>query len=287
MPLSRIPLATVALLAFGYAGVAGATEPGSLTDLQAATHIHGIAVDQADPDYLLVATHHGLFRAGPDGKIRRISIVQDFMGFTPHPTEAGVLFASGHPAHGGNLGFVMSTDAGQTWNQISGGVEGPADFHQLTVSAAEPATIYGAFRGLQRSRDGGKSWEIVGPAPDRLIDLAASARQKDTLYAATESGLLVSRDAGGSWTPVMEAAPVTMIEPTSSGTLYAFVYGEGLMQSPESAANWTRVGGSWGEQFILDLAIDSDDPLRMFAATGQGQVLASKDGGENWTAFGG
>ncbi|MBI2030127.1 exo-alpha-sialidase, partial [Candidatus Kaiserbacteria bacterium] len=38
----------------------------------------------------------------------------DYMGFSPHPTEADVFFTSGHPSRGGNLGFQKSDDGGAT-----------------------------------------------------------------------------------------------------------------------------------------------------------------------------
>ncbi|TIX81139.1 MAG: hypothetical protein E5V21_11130 [Mesorhizobium sp.] len=57
-----------------------------------------------------MATHHGLFRTGPDGQAELISPVQDFMGFTPDPSDPRSLYASGHPAGGGNLRFIASTD---------------------------------------------------------------------------------------------------------------------------------------------------------------------------------
>ena len=123
---------------------AASAETSMVADLASHTHIHGIAVDRADPAFLFIATHHGLYRAGPDGKAERVSIVQDFMGFNAHPSEPGMLLASGHPAGGGNLGFIASTDGGKTWMEVSPGVDGPVDFHQMSVSPSDPETIYGA-----------------------------------------------------------------------------------------------------------------------------------------------
>src|SRR3546814_18572167 len=102
-------------LALGAAGLvvrgsffAGETTVSALTG---ETHFHGIAVDPSDPDSLYLATHHGFFVVGPDGVARQISETEDdFMGFTPHPADPDVLYASGHPAGGGNLGFIVSRD---------------------------------------------------------------------------------------------------------------------------------------------------------------------------------
>ena len=282
-------LAGIAALAFatiGYAVRSEAAETVKVSELSSHTHIHGLAVDRQDPSELLIATHHGLFRAGPGGNAELISEVQDFMGFNPHPNDPKTLYASGHPRQGGNLGFIASTDQGKTWTQVSLGVKGPVDFHQMTVSPADPNTIYGSYGGLQISRNAGKTWKIVGPAPDKLIDLAASAKNADTLYAATEPGLLVSRDAGKTWKPVLEGSPVSLVEVTPEGTLYAFVVGRGLVRSEEEPLSFTELGGDFGGGYLLHLAVDPFSPNRLFASTGKSRVLISTDQGRTWNSFG-
>lgn len=264
--------------------IAASAEP--VAGLRAHTHIHGLAVDRNDPAYLLVATHHGLYRAGPDGEATLVSAVQDFMGFNPDPGDPSMLYASGHPARGGNLGFIASNDGGKTWKQLSPGVNGPVDFHQMTVSRADPRTIYGAYGNLQVSRDAGKTWAEVGPAPEKLIDLAASAKNSDIVYAATERGLFITADAGKSWKALLEPTPVTMVEVTPDGTIYAFIYGKGLAWAKEGTFNWSTAAGDWDRQYILHLAVDPADPRRLFAATGDGQVIASKDQGQSWGPLG-
>src|SRR3546814_9519058 len=123
------------------------------------------------------------------------------MGFTPHPADPDVLYASGHPAGGGNLGFIVSRDGGQTWSKLSDGAGGPVDFHQMDVSKADPQVINGAFGDVQKSVDGGRSWSRVGPAPEGLIGLATSSMDADRLYADTRTGLLLSSDVGQQWRP--------------------------------------------------------------------------------------
>ncbi len=285
MPSLSLPvLGAAALLAIG-PGSANA-QSLQLSDLASQTHIHGLAVDRQDPKYILIATHHGLFRAGPEGTTERISPIQDFMGFNPHPTDPAKLYASGHPAEGGNLGFIASTDHGRTWEQISPGASGPVDFHQMTVSPADPNKIYGAYGALQVSRDAGKTWAAVGPLPDGLIDLAASAKDPGTLYAATESGLLASSDGGLTWKTVLEGAPVSMVELSPDGRIYAFMLGRGLLSAEENARDFETVSRDWGDRFLLHLAADPSDPARLFGATQEGAILASVDGGKSWNVFG-
>jgi photosystem II stability/assembly factor-like uncharacterized protein len=260
----------------------------TLSELAERTHIHGLAVDRADPSRLYIATHHGFFVASPEGVAPRLSATRDdLMGFTPHPSDASVLYASGHPAGGGNLGFIVSTDGGRSWEQLAEGVGGPVDFHQMDVSKADPDTIYGVYRGLQVSRDGGHTWEMVGPAPEGLIDLAASARDVETLYAATETGLRVSRDGGRSWQDAfLVRRPATMVETTADGTVYAFMVGTGLLRASEPDLSWDTLGGDFGDEVVLHLAVDPANPQTLYAATHHGGVLVSTDGGATWSAFG-
>jgi photosystem II stability/assembly factor-like uncharacterized protein len=263
-----------------------AADTTTVGDLASHTHIHGLAIDAADPRYLFIATHHGLYRAAPDGTAELISVVQDFMGFSPHPNQPGILFASGHPAGGGNLGVIASSDGGKTWSELSPGVNGPVDFHQMAVSPADPNVIYGAFGDLQASRDGGKTWAVAAPLPDRLIDLAGSGGSPDTLYAATEQGLSVSLDGGLTWKAILDGAPVTLVEAARGGTLYAFVYGEGLVSAKEGVFGFETLARDWGDAYLLHLAVDPDDKNRLFAASNEGRVFASTDGGKTWSSFG-
>jgi photosystem II stability/assembly factor-like uncharacterized protein len=266
------------------------SESRTLESLAQHTHFHGIAVDPTDPSRLYLATHHGLYAVSPDGSAERLSPVQDFMGFTPHPSDPSTLYASGHPASGGNLGFIASQDGGESWSQLAEGVGGPVDFHQMDVSPADPDTIYGAYAGqLQRSRDGGRDWEVVGPVPEGLIDLAASSKDPSTLYAATQSGLLKSEDGGRSWQDAYWLRqPATMVHVTPDGAVYAFVLGTGLIETLEPKLSWQTISkDGFGGDYALHFAVDPTNRSKLYAITLDPQtqeqtVLASDDAGTTW-----
>jgi len=252
------------------------------------THFHGIAVDP-DSSRLYLATHHGLYLAESDGRAQRISEVRDYMGFTAHPSEA-ILFASGHPAGGGNLGVIASTDGGRSWSKLADGIGGPVDFHQMDVSKADPRVIYGVYQALQRSADGGRTWQVVGPAPADIIALAASSGDVDVIYAATQSGLQRSSDGGKIWKPVSDR-PTTMVHVTRDGTVYAFMIATGLVRASEHNLAWRVVGKGFGEEYLLHLAADPRNPQRLYAVTYHPRtraqnVIASEDGGERWARLG-
>jgi photosystem II stability/assembly factor-like uncharacterized protein len=268
-----------------------AEEAVAVGELAAHTHFHGLAVDRADPSRLYLATHHGLFVVDGRGMATRVSEARDdYMGFTPHPTDPATLYASGHPAGGGNLGVLLSEDGGRSWRRLAPGVDGPVDFHQLDVSAADPQLLYGAFAGqLQVSRDGGRSWALVGPAPEGLIDLAASAKDADMLYAATQQGLLRSADGGRSWEQAYWLRrPATMVQVTPEGSVWAFLVGTGLIRADEPDLAWTTLKAELGEAVLLHLAAAPD---RLYAVSYDPRskaqaLLTSGDGGRSWSPLG-
>jgi photosystem II stability/assembly factor-like uncharacterized protein len=281
--MSRLTSLSVAILALSGSG-AKAVEPGTLSQLVHSTHIHGLAFDPQDDDRLLLATHDGLYafdleteELTPIGESR-----QDYMGFSVDPE--GVFYGSGHPETGGNSGVITSTDGGVSWTLLSEGVNGPVDFHQLTVSHADQASLFGAYAGdLQHSHDAGVNWDLVGPAPAGLIDLAASALGPEVVYAATEEGLLKSEDAGETWTsahPV--ASPVTFVEIGLDGELYAFVLETGLVRATEDSLDWRLVSERGGGEYLLHFATDG---RRAVASTGSGTILISHTGGETWSVL--
>jgi hypothetical protein len=275
------------VLGLGAGMVAMAQVP--LPRMLAQTHVHGLAVDRQNPDRLLIATHHGLHALNLETGLTELvsDHRDDLMGFVPHPDQPGVFLASGHPARGGNLGVIVSSDGGRSWAQLSHGAGGPVDFHQMDISKADPAIVWGNHGGLQRSRDGGATWERVGAAPAGLIAIAASALSPERLYAATESGLWVSEADARDWQRAHPAqTPVSLVAVAADGHLHAFVLGEGLLRRAEDGEGWEHLHPGFQDRYLLYLAADPHAPERMFTATQHGEVLASDDGGRSWRLLG-
>ena len=272
------------LTAFGAAAwllggsIAQASGPGS--------HVHGIQFDRGTPGRILIATHEGLFAEESGASAQRISDHRhDMMGFAADPADPKVLLASGHPARGGNLGVLRSEDGGRSWNRIADGAKGPVDFHAMTISPSDPKRIYGLYGSIQMSRDGGRTWEIRGaPKGRRIYDIAASGRNPDHLYAATDRGIMISRDAGKAWTPAdIRMQPASMVEVTGDGRAYAYVLGVGLLAAPDGSPAWKVVGTSLPDNVaLMHLAADPADPDHFIAADTEGRLQTSTDGGKTW-----
>lgn len=257
-------------------------------------HIHGLGYDQVG-GRLLVATHHGLF-VWKDGRLFQFGDSRDdYMGFSLHPSKPNVIYTSGHPQGGGNLGVMKSEDGGLSFQRVFRGLKGETvDFHSMAISPANPDVLYGWSHGkIYRTMDGGGTWSL--PAAKGLPPqgfcfgapcFAADATDEKLLYAGTAAGLLASRDSGESWSMVNNEGPFAGIgvDPASPRRLFAFTQKFGLALSPDGGQRWQRkskgIALRSGE-FIFGFAFDPSDSKHVFAASPE-RVFRSYDRGDNW-----
>jgi hypothetical protein len=282
MNRSHVALALIALLL-------AACAPSGGTASLSNTHVHGLAVDRADSGRVYIATHNGLLAWQEGQGLTNVgSSRDDFMGFSVHPADPQVLFRSGHPLAGGNLGFQKSTDSGESWEKVSdGSPAGPADVHAMAIHPANPDHIYGWVAGrIHRSLDGGRTWTGF-PEQVSISSIAGDPGSDRTVYAGGQNGLLISADRGETWTqvPTQEGAgPVFDIEPDPRTASLLLALQDRrvvrLSRSPEGGWSVTDVGTL--DDVPMHLALDPEDPQTMFAFTDSHALYRSVDGGRNW-----
>jgi mono/diheme cytochrome c family protein len=140
------------------------------------------------------------------------------------------------------------------------------------------------FKGLQVSRDGGKTWRRGGPLPEDTFDLAAPADNPDRLFAAARGGLFVSDDGGTEWTTI-QAQPTTMVHVTEAGRIYAFIFGLGLVTSSHARTGWEKLSGRFGDRYLLHMTVDPTNPEILHAVADTSAILTSRDGGRTWVSY--
>lgn len=261
------------------------------TPVASITHAHGLAVDVTDKSKVYIATHHGLLVLQNDKDLYQIGNKKDdYMGFSPHPSDPKVFFTSGHPSFGGNLGFQKSEDGGLTWKKVSNGVEGPVDFHAMSVSPANPNLIYGWFRGkIQRSNDGGKNWDVF-TTDFVIVSLVADPKEENVVYATTPQGqgIMVSKNKGQDWQPLSEElkggiVSSLAIHPQDSQIMLSFSEKLKLAKSSDGGKTWQKVEESFNGEEILFMVFTKQEPTIVYALTHTNSLYKSTDGGNAWS----
>ena len=152
-----------------------------------------------------------------------------------------------------NSFFWRSADSGTTWTAL-GPISGIVK--RIAVDPRQPATVYVATGGysagdLLQSTNAGAAWTSVsnnlpdGSINSVIIDAnsppAGLAQPFQRLYAATDSGVFVTFNAGGAWTdisgnpeftPSLPDTPITDLALRSDGTLLAATFGRGIYWTP-------------------------------------------------------
>jgi hypothetical protein len=191
---------------------------------------------------------------------------------------------------------------------LSGGPEVEVTICALAIDPQTPSTLYAArySGGLDKSTDGGASWNPTGLTNGRVWCLAIDPQTPNTLYAATSDYLFKSTDGGTTWNATGPPGIVNIsslaIDPISPATLYA---GSdwGVHKSADGGATWSATGLSVDEIFVpgipvTALAIDPVNPSTIYASTRvigppgegywwvfwEGGVFKSTDAGANWGA---
>lgn len=245
-------------------------------------HVHGLGVDPADGT-LFIASHTGLFKLpqGSEAAERVADRYQDTMAFTIIGPNR--FLGSGHPDTREDLppflGLTESTDAGETWEEVS--LMGEADFHLL---AADGERIYGfgsEWEGedalFLASTDGGKTWtERAAPGP--LVSLVLSPRNPRVLFASTTTGLYRSPDAGNNWQTV--SGPPGLLTWPEDDQLYLADGGGTVEVSADGGRSWRAVGALPEEPAAFGSGAD-----RLLAAIHSGTIMESTDGGAKWNVL--
>jgi hypothetical protein len=271
--------------------------------------VHGVGVFTAGNDSsLYLATHNGLFKKengnSSSGWVEVGNDKSDLMGFTINPNKEGVMYSSGHPQTGGNLGFRVSTDYGMTWQKVSDVTNPPIDFHAMTMGN-NPETIYGSSgmgNIIYVTQNEGKTWTGVSPPNrERIIMLEANQTDSKILYTSTTSGLFSSMDQGNNWQKINtglvgEGAIVTGLGTSSENgkIAYAFVMpsqGEDgyVIKSNDGAKTWAKTDGQIsGAKYLGKFAFGKNSEV--YATVNQetttdgtaSSVYSSNDEGKTW-----
>jgi hypothetical protein len=273
-------IALLALLATACAGGQGKTPQVDAQD-PGIGHVHGLGVDPAD-DTVYIAGHFGLFQVrSADSAVRVADRIQDHMGFTVVGPKT--FLASGHPSADDmpagvppHLGLIRTTDAGVTWTPVS--EAGVADFHALQLAGTSLYAYDSQTGRVRRSLDNGRTWREGAQA--EVADLAGNAARPNRVYATTSDGPKLSNDGGKTFTALADAPLLTFLDEPRKDLLVGIAI-DGTVRISDDGAKWKTLGEVPGQVTAFTVV----DEERLLAATEEGTVYESKDGGQTFSVI--
>jgi len=219
-------------------------------------------------------------------------------------------------------GIYKSTDGGLTWTLM--GLEATQAIGRIVVHPTNPDIVYVAAlghiweanreRGLYKTTDGGKTWNLIKFVSDKagFVDLAMDPTNPDVLFASSwervrgpyflqsggpGSALWKTTDGGATWTEVKGGGfPETMkgrigiaISASDPQVVYALVEADtlpsggarlsGLYRSADGGATWERMNTNDVRPFYYSqVRVDPRDPDRVYWSSTP--VNFSDDGGK-------
>ena len=147
--------------------------------------------------------------------------------------------------------------------------------------------------GLYRTYDPSKGWEkieIPGNYDQKINTVSSGAQNPKTIWiGTTQSGLLVTRDAGHTWEQVSDIptmAPVSIIKQDPKNSLRVYV---GTKQTffctYDDGGKWSRRGGNLPYGEFATIVINSRNPNEIYVGNAfekVGGVFRSTDAGQTW-----
>jgi len=255
-------------------------------------HIHGLGIEPTNRNVLYIATHGDFYHSVDGGPPIKIDEKRaDYMAFNAPYAQGIPLYASGHPATGGNTGLIKSTDGGRTWEQVATILDPPVDFHAMSVSKSNPKVIIGfdsANRGLFKTIDAGLNWQKLDP-PDYVSSLAISPIDPNVVFAGAGNGIYRSSDGANTWTHIeaLKESLILALTFDEEGILYASTEQLGLSRSFDLGQTWEKVSSP--NLTIMSIAVDAQNKILYIAGyvpDGFQEVYKSSDDGSTWDLIG-
>jgi hypothetical protein len=200
--------------------------------------------------------------------------------------------------------FILSSDGKRKNWEVSGPLFAGWEIYHMKGSPADPNRIYASQTSgwfgqiIQRSSDGGKTWETPGgekmPQPG---EFPSGASNKFVYDVSPETGkpLTTHQWYDGTQHP-WEFKRVWHLEPslTDPDSVFAGVEDAALFKSTDGAHSWRELAGlrghgtgpKWspgaGGMGLHSILLDAKNPQRMYIAISAAGAFRTDDGGKNW-----
>ena len=272
--------------------------------LEKTLHIGKIAVDQTNPDRVFVAAlgdvygpnpDRGLYRSTDGGKTWKKVLFKaglvDSVGaidVTIDPKDPKIVYASlwatrrppwsvYAPSNLPGGGLYKSTDGGNSWKQLTGGL--PTDDFVgkigIAVAPSNPKRL----------------WAVVDDTGKAIAPRLGGGGAPAAPPAATGGGVYLSDDAGSTWHLVNNEQRLwgrgwyfeqIAVDPTNPDRAYDI--NTATYMTTDAGKSWIPVKGAPGGDDYHQIWVNPKDGNRMVLSSDQGTVI-SVDGAKTWSTW--
>ncbi|MBK5188054.1 MAG: hypothetical protein JJD97_07395 [Gemmatimonadaceae bacterium] len=261
--------------------------------LEDTQHIGKIAVDPRNPDIVFVAAighlyaqneQRGVFRSKDGGKSwQKVLYRNPNVGAVEvaiDPTSSEVVYAglwntrrppwfTYSPSNGPGGGIFKSTDGGNTWTELGGGLpkEGIGRTG-VAIAPSDPRRLYAVVDCL--IPEGAPPGAVTAPAAGGMADKPV----------ARQGGFFRSDDGGSTWARLSSDQALwgrgwyfckLTVDPKDADAVY--VSNVSVSRSLDGGKHWVTLRGSPGGDDYHQLSISPDDSNTMIVASDQGAIV--------------
>ncbi|HET9280720.1 MAG TPA: YCF48-related protein [Candidatus Angelobacter sp.] len=263
--------------------------------------INDVLVDPRQPSRVLLATDRGGVLASDDGGV---SFTASNRGFTHRQTAAllvdrndSSLIYAGLLSDKEFGGVFVSHDAGQSWKQLSEGLDGRDVF--LLRQASDNSIIAGTDHGIFQLMPGASIWisrtaaiskPDAPPVAKRTVHQAADSGLNTRItaldvtdkrwFAATASAFFTSTNSGETWTKVDLPGVAGATSISVAGKMVAITNPNAVAVSVNGGESWLPATKPLDPEFTINsVAIDAMGDIWLASRAG---VYRSTDAGDSW-----
>src|SRR5713101_4310450 len=263
------------------------------------THLHpglhdgqqipALAVDPRNPNRLFAAvlghpyganTERGIFLSEDGGTSWKKVLYKDEntggADVQINPTNPQIVYASlwqgrqgpwedGNDYSGPGGGLFKSTDGGNTWRQLTGGLPNNLVQVHIAIAPSRPSRLYAAFSTTQKSQYGsGKG-----------LGFYRSDDGGETWSNPTDDGRPAMKIGGGD-------LPMVKVDPKNPDVVYSTSIV--TLRSNDGGKTWTSIRGAPGGDDYQNLWINPNNPKILLLVSDQGAII-TVNGGETWSSW--